>query len=117
MRRTFRFKLPTLLLYFCVSSVAIGSQAIGAGPITPSGLNTQVGPAVSLPGGKTQYNMTGGTRPGGGANIFHSFGDFNVPNNNIANFLNSGSVDLSGNALASGLPTTNILGRITGGNI
>ena len=117
MRRTFRFKLPTLLLYFCVSSVAIGSQAIGAGPITPSGLNTQVGPAVSLPGGKTQYNITGGTRPGGGANIFHSFGDFNVPNNNIANFLNSGSVDLSGNALASGLPTTNILGRITGGNI
>src|SRR6185503_12390199 len=33
------------------------------------------------------------------------FGNFNVPTNNIANFLNN-----------SGLPTSNILGRITGGN-
>src|SRR4030095_14852915 len=46
-----------------------------------------------------------GTRPGGGTNLFHSFGDFNVPSNNIANFLNN-----------SGLPTSNILGRITGSN-
>ncbi|MDF2460162.1 MAG: hypothetical protein K0S79_2578, partial [Nitrospira sp.] len=52
------------------------------------------------------YDITGGTRPGGGANLFHSFGNFNVPNNNIANFLND-----------SALPTTNILGRVTGGNI
>src|SRR6185436_2355544 len=36
----------------------------------------------------------------------HSFGNFNVPNNNIANFLND-----------SGLPTSNILGRVTGGNV
>ena len=35
--------------------------------------------------------------------LFHSFGDFNVPNNNIANFLND-----------SGLATSNILGRVTG---
>jgi len=98
--------VPTLLLYFWVSSIAIGGHAIAAGPITPSGLNTQVSPAVSLPGGKTQYNITGGTRPGGGGNLFHSFGDFNVPNNNIANFLND-----------SGLATANILGRVTGGNL
>jgi filamentous hemagglutinin family protein len=39
-------------------------------------------------------------------NLFHSFGDFNVPNNNIANFLND-----------SGIGTTNILGRVTGGGI
>jgi filamentous hemagglutinin family protein len=38
-------------------------------------------------------------------NLFHSFGDFNVPTNNIANFLND-----------SGLATSNILGRVTGGN-
>ncbi len=61
---------------------------------------------VTLPSGQTQYNITGGTRPGGGTNLFHSFGDFNVQNNNVANFLNN-----------SGLPTSNILGRITGGNI
>ena len=40
-----------------------------------------------------------------GANLFHSFGDFGVPANNIANFLND-----------SGLPTSNILSRVTGGN-
>jgi filamentous hemagglutinin family protein len=61
---------------------------------------------ITLPGGQTQLNITGGTRPGGGLNLYHSFGNFNVPNNNIANFLNN-----------CGLPTSNILGRVTGGNI
>lgn len=74
-------------------------------PITSSGLNTTVSAPISLPSGQTQFNITGGTRPGGGANLFHSFGNFSVPNNNIANFLNN-----------SGLPTSNILGRVTGGN-
>jgi filamentous hemagglutinin family protein len=41
-----------------------------------------------------------------GPTSFDSFGDFNVPSNNIANFLND-----------SGLTTSNILGRVTGGNI
>src|SRR6478735_12122170 len=85
--------------------VCFTSLLQAASPITGSGLNTQVGPAVILPTGQTQYNITGGTRPGGGTNLFHSFGNFNVPTNNIANFLNN-----------SGLPTSNILGRITGGN-
>ena len=52
------------------------------------------------------YDITGGTRPGNGPNLFHSFGHLKVPSNNIANFLND-----------SGLPTSNILGRVTGGNI
>ena len=56
-------------------------------------------------GGTTQYDITGGTRPGSGPNLFHSFGEFGVPTNNIANFLNE-----------TALPTTNILGRVTGGN-
>jgi filamentous hemagglutinin family protein len=38
--------------------------------------------------------------------LFHSFGEFNVQNNTIANFLNN-----------TGLPTSNILGRVTGGNL
>jgi filamentous hemagglutinin family protein len=75
-------------------------------PITPSGLNTQVNLSATPPAGKVQYDITGGTRPGGGTNLFHSFGDFNVPTNNIANFLND-----------SGLATSNILGRVTGGNL
>src|SRR5262244_3877456 len=77
-----------------------------AAPITPSGLNTQVNLSQAPPPGKVQYDITGGTRPGSGVNLFHSFGDFNVPTKNIANFLNE-----------TGLPTSNILGRVTGGNI
>jgi filamentous hemagglutinin family protein len=72
-------------------------------PITPSGLNTTVTLSLTAPSGKVQYDITGGTRPGGGANLFHSFGEFNVPTNNIANFVND-----------SGLPTSNILSRVTG---
>lgn len=74
--------------------------------ITSSGLNTAVSGPINLPSGQTQFNITGGTRPGGGTNLFHSFGNFNVPNNNIANFLNN-----------TGAPTSNILGRVTGGNV
>ena len=74
--------------------------------VTSSGLNTTVAAPITLPSGQTQIDITGGTRPGGGGNLYHSFGDFNVPNNNIANFLND-----------SGLATSNILGRVTEGNI
>lgn len=74
-------------------------------PITSSGLNTQVSAGLAGPGGTTQFNVTGGTRPANGPNVFHSFGEFNVPANHVANFLNE-----------TGLPTSNILGRVTGGN-
>jgi len=117
-RRTFLLhhnRMPTLYCYLLVQALGalvlwlcclpIVDQAHAADPITPSGLNTEVSPPVTLPNGETQYNITGGTRPGGGTNLFHSFGDFNVPNDNIANFLND-----------SGLATSNILGRVTGGN-
>ncbi len=81
-----------------------GSEA-QAPPITPSGLNTQISTPTTLPTGQINYNITGGTRPGNGANLFHSFGQFGVPTANIANFLNE-----------TALPTSNILGRVTGGN-
>ena len=74
-------------------------------PITSSGLNTQVSGPINLPAGKVQYDITGGTRPNNGLNLFHSFGELGVPTNNIANFFND-----------SGLQTSNILSRVTGGN-
>ena len=129
MRRTSRFCMPTLLLSLVIQIIGafslwlpylpIASQALAADPITPSGFNTHVSGAIVTGSGPTQsaqYDITGGTRPGGttGTNLFHSFGDFNVPTKNIANFLNAGSVDLAGNPLAAGLPTTNILGTVTG---
>jgi filamentous hemagglutinin family protein len=95
---------PLLLLVLAIPCFVSLAQAVT--PITSSGLNTHIGAPTTLPGGETMYDITGGTRPGGGTNLFHSFGDFNVPNHNIANFLND-----------SGLATSNILGRVTGGNV
>jgi filamentous hemagglutinin family protein len=109
MRRTSLFSIVIQILGFFVLWLfyfPIASHVQAATPITPSGLNTQVNLSPASPAGQTQYDITGGTRPGDGTNLFHSFGDFNVPNNNVANFLND-----------SGLATSNILGRVTGGNI
>jgi filamentous hemagglutinin family protein len=84
--------------------------------ITASGLNTQVATGAGA-AGEAIVDITGGTRPGGGPNLFHSFGRFDVGQtagvNDIANFLNQGSVDLAGNLLPNGLPTSNILARVT----
>lgn len=101
---------PTLalILGLIISVAQPLSSALALPPtsITSSGLNTQVSAPATLPSGQTITNITGGTRPGNGPNLFHSFGQFSVGTNNIANFLND-----------TGLPTTNILGRVTGGNI
>lgn len=86
----------------CLLSLSLAQ----APPITPSGLDTQVSEPIAV-GGQTQYNITGGTRPGGGTNLFHSFGDFGVPTNHIANFLN---IQVDGVLPA----TSNILARVTG---
>src|SRR5688572_22937216 len=108
MRRKFlRHRMPArgLLLVNLGVTCLVGLACLSLGyaqapPITSSGLNTQVNQI-----GTSQFNITGGTRAG--TNLFHSFGEFNVPNNNIANFLNE----------PSNPATSNILGRITGGNI
>ena len=102
----FRATFTTL---FCLILTALNliASAYAQGPpapITASGLNTQISAPIAV-GGKTQYDITGGTRAG--PNLFHSFGQFGVPTNNIANFLNE----------TPAIQTSNILGRVTGGNI
>lgn len=91
-------------------SLALGLLSIPTMPIhaqttsiTSSGLHT----VVTLSGGAPvpTYDITGGTRPGNGTNLFHSFGDFSVGTHDRALFQND-----------SGLPTTNILSRVTGGH-
>ena len=97
----------TLLLAFFAFSAIVGNEtglAQPPSPITPSGLGTHVDPSDTAPAGTTQYDITGGTRVG--TNLFHSFGDFTVPHDTIANFLNE-----------TNQPTSNILGRVTGGNV
>jgi filamentous hemagglutinin family protein len=106
-----RFSLQSIVHFLAVFPViflflSFNNSVAQVPPITSSGLNTHIGDPINLPTGKIQHDITGGTRPSGGANLFHSFGEFGVPTNNIANFLND-----------SGLPTSNILGRVTGGNI
>src|ERR1043166_8541537 len=54
--------------------------------ITSSGLGTHIGTPTTLPNGMINHDITGGTRPGNGLNLFHSFGDFSVGTNHIANF-------------------------------
>ncbi|MDH5739418.1 MAG: filamentous hemagglutinin N-terminal domain-containing protein [Nitrospira sp.] len=115
MKRTlqFHYGVPALHLYLgkilfdgltlWLLCLPITSHVHAASPITPSGLNTQVNAPLPIANDKTQFDIMGGTRAG--TNLFHSFGQFDVPANNIANFLND-----------TGLPTTNILSRVTGGN-
>ncbi len=67
--------------------------------VTSSGLNTTV-----TPNGTVQ-EITGGTRPGNGPNLFHSFGQFSIKAADTALF----------KALPGEPATTNILGRVTGG--
>ncbi|UVT14835.1 MAG: filamentous hemagglutinin N-terminal domain-containing protein [Nitrospira sp.] len=88
-----------LILAVIPMSPSVGDAQIPT-DITSSGLNTQVNQAGN------SYNITGGTRPGNGPNLFHSFDNFSVGGGDLANFLNN-----------TGLPTSNILGRVTGGNI
>src|SRR5437867_3749857 len=88
--RALRRRPPWLSMASLAGSLVLWSSAPGficaayaqAPPITSSGLNTQVGAPTNV-GGKVQYDITGGTRPGNGPNLFHSFGEFGVPNNNI----------------------------------
>lgn len=97
-------KWPILCRYLLLIALILLSPAGGdaqvATNITSSGLNTQVNQVGN------SHNITGGSRPGDGPNLFHSFGNFSVGGGDLANFLNN-----------TGLPTTNILGRVTGGNI
>jgi filamentous hemagglutinin family protein len=88
-------------LFLCPINIAHGQDL---SPITSTTGAGNLATIVTQNG--NTYNITGGHRPGGGVNLFHSFGDFGVPANNIANFLNE-----------TGLPTSNILGHVTGGNI
>jgi len=81
--------------------------AVALSPISPA-VAQAIAPATDGTGtivninGQT-YNITGGTLSGDGANLFHSFTQFGLDANQIANFLSNPSIQ-------------NILGRVTGGN-
>lgn len=68
--------------------------------ITSSGLGTVVTPNGAM------HSITGGTRPSNGPNLFHSFGDFILKAGDTADFSNH-----------TGLATSNIIARVTGGKV
>ncbi len=90
-------KLPrqVYLVSFYASLAFFSSINAVRSQITPNGAGTVVNPQGN------QINITGGTQAG--ANLFHSFRDFNVNSSQVANFL-------------SNPQTQNILARINGGN-
>jgi filamentous hemagglutinin family protein len=85
---------------FLLGSLTPDSHAQVITNITASGTTG----TVITPSGTT-YNITGGTRPGGGPNLFHSFGQFSIGALDTARFNNTPAT-----------PTSNILSRVTGGN-
>ncbi len=81
LRPAIRSKAVVGLLTILIGSQGVDPQMSRAQtptPITPSGLGTQVNLSTTPPAGNVQYDITGGTRPGNGPNLFHSFGDFNI---------------------------------------
>lgn len=69
----------------------------------PLNLGTQTTQTIDPATNVTTTAITGGTRPSGGPNLFHSFDSFSVGSNDIAHFQN----DMV-------LPTTNIITRVVG---
>nr|MDJ0555632.1 filamentous hemagglutinin N-terminal domain-containing protein [Microcoleaceae cyanobacterium MO_207.B10] len=92
-------KTHSLNIYHLLALILgiIPTTSATAQPITPAndGTNTTVTPQGN------EFNIEGGTRSG--ANLFHSFDQFNLNSGQTANFLSTPD-------------TSNILGRITGGN-
>ncbi|MCL1472804.1 filamentous hemagglutinin N-terminal domain-containing protein, partial [Argonema antarcticum] len=78
----------------------IGVNRVQAQPIVPAadGTGTVVTPQGNL------FDITGGTKSGDGANLFHSFTEFGLNPGQIANFLSRPDI-------------LNILARINGGNV
>ncbi|WP_144054342.1 filamentous hemagglutinin N-terminal domain-containing protein [Pleurocapsa sp. PCC 7319] len=90
------FSLPLSLAFYLVSSLlSIGFAS--AQEVIPDGTTSTT---VNIDG--NNFEINDGDRAGG--NLFHSFGEFSVPNNGQAFFNNSPDI-------------TNILSRVTGGNI
>ena len=90
--------LAFLMLLGSTGSIAYGQATnISATPSGPGGLGT----TLSTSGNTT--NIAGGTRPGGGPNLFHSFNQFSVGAGDVASFVNPGGV-------------SNVISRVIGGS-
>ncbi len=92
-------RLISLTLALLGLCTAISHQPLYAQAIAPTVDGTDT--VVNANG--NQFNIQGGSLSRDGANLFHSFQDFGLQADQIANFLSNPSI-------------RNILGRVTGGN-
>ena len=94
--------LPTLLLVlthpYSTYAQEVVTTNITATTTAPLDLDTDVNPVGTI------TEITGGTRPNNGTNLFHSFDSFTLGTNDVAHFINNMQ-----------LPTTNIIARVIGG--
>jgi filamentous hemagglutinin family protein len=92
-------QLLLLLLINTIAQIWVGIAPTNAQSITPAtdGTNTLITPNGN------QFDIHGGSLSGDGANLFHSFQQFGLNIDQIANFQSHPNIQ-------------NILGRITGGN-
>jgi filamentous hemagglutinin family protein len=90
--------LSFLMVLSFTGSIAYGQATnIVATPSGAGGLGT----TLNTSGNTT--NITGGTRPGSGPNLFHSFNQFSVGSGDVAAFVNPGGV-------------ANVISRVIGGS-
>ena len=102
MRQAFLWALlPTLLLVLNVPDAPY-AQVVVTNIEATTGTPLDLGTHVDQVGTTTQ--ITGGTRPGDGTNLFHSFDSFRLGTDHVAHFMN----DMQ-------LQTTNIIARVIGG--
>jgi filamentous hemagglutinin family protein len=92
------------MTFLCPAFAVSFALAQGTTIIAPTTGVGDLGTTMTADGKTVQ--ITGGTRPGNGENLFHSFNQFNVGLADTAQFLNT----------TPSLHTSNILGRVTGGN-
>ena len=95
MAGSLRRSLMLFPLAFALTGTPIAAQVSSDGTLPTPTTVTQAG---------ADFMITGGTRPGGGANLFHSFNQFSVPTGGAAIFNNATDVQT-------------IFSRVTGGNV
>lgn len=92
-------KSISVLLAILPVAGGINAERVKAQSITPAADGTGT---IVTPNGN-QFDISGGTNSGNGANLFHSFNQFGVSQNQIANFLSNPAIE-------------NILARVVGGD-
>jgi filamentous hemagglutinin family protein len=92
-------KVKNIFIFLFYFSFFLSPSLVQAQPIAPAadGTNTVVTPTGDV------FDITGGQTSANGSNLFHSFSEFGLTENQTANFISSPTIQ-------------NILSRVTGGN-